>query len=79
MLTNEILTLLVICPAMWAAFALGAWVRQPFALWPAGRKRDERKTGAEADSEELRRRRQLEAMLGYSLDDARRAARDGEA
>lgn len=65
------LPLLMICEGvvMLAAFWLGAWAREPFKL---GRKKK-----AERPSEaEVARKKQQGNMLNYSVDDARRAARE---
>lgn len=61
-----------------AAFVLGAWVRKPFT--PArlpGKKSEDAAVGIEERLEE-KRQRQREAVLSYSLEDARRAAASGK-
>lgn len=66
------LPLLMICEglAMLAAFWLGAWVKEPFKL---GRK----KKAERLSDAEVARKKQQGNLLNYSVDDARRAAREG--
>lgn len=63
--------LLMICngAAILVAFWLGAWAREPFKIRP------HRKARA-ASSEEAERKKQQDSIFNYSLDDARRAARE---
>lgn len=65
------LPLLMICEgaAMLAAFWLGAWAREPFKIMPRSK--------AKESPEEKEKRKQRQSLFGYSLDDARRAAREG--
>lgn len=65
------LPLLMVCEgaAMLAAFWLGAWAREPFMVRP-------RKKAGE-NPEEKERVRQRDSLFNYSVDDARRAAREG--
>lgn len=65
------LPLLMVCEgaAMLAAFWLGAWAREPFKIRPRQKAKD--------GPEEKEKRKQRDSLFGYSLEDARRAAREG--
>lgn len=57
-----------------AAFVLGAWVRKPFApIRLPGKRQEDAVADIESRLEE-KRQKQREAVLSYSLEDARRAA-----